>query len=239
MLGFIRCPKWRRNLTWTDLAWERCVHPCLKQLPVMTAWSVSFNWYWLSLSRFMYRIRNSRSVRCTLSVGENRFVSRELVPTSRLAHFSRSDATSAMHDFPLRGLVGNILLKFHLIENYGFYVWIFTHKARGAQQGNATLDWRENAVLFARLYLIPFYPAGHFQFGLALDLFVHEHVCCMIFRWIGVCHCTSIHVQLSFYFPQNFQQPTMLCSTCGDHTSGCGPTDIRVFVSALLENNAL
>ena len=99
----------------------------------------------------MYRIRNSRSVRCTLSVGENRFFSRELVPTSRLTHFARSAATSAMHDFESGGLVGKIVLKFHLIENYGFDVWIFTLKARGTQQGNATLDWRENAVLFARL----------------------------------------------------------------------------------------
>ena len=56
-----------------------------------------------------------------------------------------------MHDFPLRGLVGNILLKFHLIENYGIYVCRFTQLAKETRQGKATLDWRENARPFARL----------------------------------------------------------------------------------------
>ena len=43
---------------------------------------------------------------------------RELVPTSRFDHFYRSDLISIMHQFLIRGLVGNCLLNIGIIVSY-------------------------------------------------------------------------------------------------------------------------
>ena len=64
---------------------------------------------------------------------------RELVPTSRIVHFYRSDVLIITAHFLLRGSVRTIMLKFHLIENYRMYVCRFTQLARHTRQGKITL----------------------------------------------------------------------------------------------------
>ena len=59
----------------------------------------------------------------------------------------------------------------------------YSHIKLGERSKATQLSIGEKMLALLRVCnLVPFYPAGHFQFGLALDLFVHEHVRCMIFR---------------------------------------------------------
>ena len=76
---------------------------------------------------------------------------RELVPTSRIVHFYRSDALSITAHFLLRGSVGKMMLKYHVIEHYRIYVCRITQLANNTRQGKTTLDWR-NVCPFACLY---------------------------------------------------------------------------------------
>ena len=54
----------------------------------------------------------------------------------------------------------------------------------------------------------------------------------MIFHFeIAFVDAIQFMYNLRIRFPHKVQTPTLLCSTCGDRTSGCGPTDIRVYVN--------
>ena len=80
--------------------------------------------------------------------------------------------------------------------------------------------------------LAPLDPAGHCEFGWRWMYFcMNMYVAWFSTFKLRLSNAIQLMYNLRIRFPHKVQTPTLLCSTCGYRTSGCGPTDIRVYVN--------